>query len=473
VNRAWPLALAYVAIAIALLAARPLPTPGPPVRDFEAYWSAGSAWNAHADPYSKEIWQSERGVPGVDARHDELLPFINPPPALLLWSLFARLPYRAAATLWLVILGGALLALIIAVLRASDAPRSAFVLCAALALAIAFGPITSDLALGQLALPAFLGATLLVVLADRSVPTAAAAATLAFAAPNVALGLASQFDRKRAILSIATAAALIYALGVVAAGWRWPIAYAVAAAAHGAAERFVTIQFAPAAIAYGFGATPRNAQLVAAVAAILGVAAALFLALRVREVFARFAAWSALVPFVTIFLHEHDLLIAYPAALWCALRARATARTLALAGALLVSVDWLGLAQRPTGIAQSALLAIAALAAFIALGDAVEARIAWRVALPVAALFAGAALLAAHHPAPVWPDSLSNFHASSNASIAEVWLAEQRAGGLLAVAPAWSFLRALPLLGCALLAAAIYRHFPYRRTASTHPASSP
>jgi len=465
VNRAWLLAFVYVAIAIALFAARPLPTPGPSLRDFEAYWSAGSAWNAHIDPYSKAIWRAERSVPRVDARRDELLPFINPPPTLLLWSLFARLPYQAAATLWLALLAGALLALIAMVLRASGTPRGAFVFCAALALAIAFGPITSDLALGQLALPAFLGATLLVVLADRSTPMATVAATFAFAAPNVALGLASQLERTRAVLAIAAAAAITYALGVVTAGWSWPVAYTAAAAAHGAAERFVTIQLAPAAIAYGFGATPANAQLIAIVAAILAVAAALLLALRVRDVFARFAAWSTLVPFVALFFHEHDLLIAYPAALWCALRTRATARTFALAGALLVSIDWLGLAQRPTGITQSALLAIAALVAFAALGDSGEARGAWRAALPLAALFAGAALLAAHHPAPVWPDSLRNFHATSNASIAEVWLAEQRAGGLLAVAPAWAFLRALPLLGCALLAYAIYRHCPYRRTA--------
>ena len=96
------------------------------------------------------------------------------------------------------------------------------------------------------------------------------------------------------------------------------------AAAHAAAERFVTIQLAPAAIAYGFGATPRSAQLTAAVAAILALAAAVLLALRFREPFARFTAWSALVLFVAIFLHEHDPPIAYPAALWCALRTRAT-----------------------------------------------------------------------------------------------------------------------------------------------------
>jgi hypothetical protein len=465
--------LAYAAIAIALFAARPLPTPGPALRDFEAYWSAGSAWNAHADPYSKAIWQTERTVPGVDAHRDELLPFINPPPALLLWSAFARLPYRAAAALWLVLLASALLALIATVLRASGAPASALLFLAALALAIAFGPITSDLALGQLALPALFAATLLVVFADRSVPLAAAAATIAFGAPNVALGLASQLDRKRALPSIAAAAAVTYALGVVAAGWRWPVTYAANAAAHAAAERFVTIQLTPAAIAYGFGATPSAAQVIGAATATLTVSAALLLALRVREPFARFAAWSTLVPFAGVFLHEHDLLIAYPAALWCALRTRATARMLALAGALLVSIDWLGLAQRPTGIAQSALLAIATFGAFVVLGETVEARSAWRSALPVAALFTGAALLAAHHPLPVWPDSLQAFQANPNASIAQVWLAEQRAGGLLAVEPMWAFLRAPSLLGCALLASAIYRHYPYRRTASTHPASSP
>lgn len=472
-NRAWALALAYWAVAIALIAARPVPTPGPALRDFEAYWSAGSAWNAGADPYTASIWQAERTVPGVDARRDELLPFINPPASLLAWSVFARLPYRTAAALWVVVLVAALLWLIGAALRGSGAPGSAFLFFAALALAIAFGPITSDLALGQLALPAFLGATLLAVTADRSVPMAATAATLALAAPNVALGLASQLDRKRAAFALAIAVALTYLLGAAAAGWRWPVAYACAAAAHGAAERFAAIQLTPAAIAYGFGAAPPNAQLVAALAGVLAAAAALALAWRVRERFARFAGWSALVPFTGVFFHEHDLLIAYPAALWCALRSRAKARTLALAGTLLVATDWLGLAQRPTGVVQSALLAAAALAAFVALGDASEARNAWRAALPIAALFAASALLAANHPAPVWPDSLRDFHANSNVTIAEVWLAEQRTGGLLAVAPAWAFLRALPLLGCALLAYAIYRRCPYRRTASTHPASSP
>ncbi|MGB6520144.1 MAG: hypothetical protein WBE83_00070, partial [Candidatus Cybelea sp.] len=113
-------------------------------------------------------------------------------------------------------------------------------------------------------------------------------------------------------------------------------------------------------------------------------------------------------------------------------------------------------AQRPTGIAQSALLALAAAAAFAALAPSGEPR-ASRAILPIGALFAVSAWLAIHHPAPVWPGALGLFRAQQTGSIAAVWLAEQRANGLLAVAPAWAFLRTLPLLGCALLTYAIYR----------------
>ena len=79
------LALAYAAIAIALVAARPAATAGPLARDFEAYWSAGVTANAGADPYSRRIWKAESSVAGVDRRRDELLPFIGPPATLLVW----------------------------------------------------------------------------------------------------------------------------------------------------------------------------------------------------------------------------------------------------------------------------------------------------------------------------------------------------------------------------------------------------
>ncbi len=464
-TRGWLVTFACVAIAIAILAARPVHTPGPLARDFEAYWAAGSAWNAQANPYGRAIWKAERGIAGVDAGRDEVLPFVGPPATLLVWSIAARWPYQIATAAWWTMLGFSLLALVATVLRGSGTPFRILPFLGALLLALAFAPISSNLALGQLALPAFLGAAALTVLADRSVLGAALCACLAFAQPNAALGLLSQLGRNRATLAMVLGALATFSLGVVAAGWAWPLAYARVLAAHGAAERFVAIQFSPAAIAYGFGANPWAARLFGAFVALLAIASAIATALRVTDRFARFAIFSALAPFVAGFFHEHDLVVAYAAALWCALRTRAAVRTVALAGTLLVGIDWLGLAQRPSGIAQCLLLAIAAFAAFVALGDNAGARYVAPAGAATAALFAGAAILATRYPVPIWPDTLAQFHAPVHATVAAVWLGEQRASGLLAAVPAWALLRSLSLLGCGLLAFAIYRHSTYCRTA--------
>ncbi len=465
-RRAWLLVIAWIAIAVAVVAARPHPTPGPFLRDFEAYWSAGVAANAHADPYGTAIWKAERTVPGVDPARNETLPFVSPPQTLILWRIIAQLPYAAAAPLWSAILICSLLALAATAVLGATARPSPSASIAAIALAIGFGPITSDVALGQLALPAFLAASLVPLLADRSVVATVPACAVAFAQPNAALGLVSQLGRNRATLAILAAAFVTFALGAAETGWNWPASYSRILSLHGAAERFTTIQLSPLAIAHGFGATDAAAATAGFAFAALAIAAAVALAFAVRDNFARFAGFSALVPFVAGFVHEHDLLVAYAAAVWCALRTRGATRAFALAGTLLVAIDWLGLAQRPSGIAQSALLALAALAAFAALGEADDLRNSLLVAIVAGALFVAAAFLASQHPAPVWPDALGAFHAPPGTPIAPLWAAEQRASGLLAAAPAWAFLRSLSLAGCALLAYAIYRHPSRCRTAS-------
>jgi hypothetical protein len=459
------LAMAWLLILVAIVAVRPRPTPGPLLRDFEAYWSAGAAWNARADPYGRAVWEAERGVPGVDARRDEILPFVNPPWTLAAWTLFARLPYDAAARVWAAILVASLGALGVAVLYATHVPVRPAAFLAAVGLAIGFGPITSGIALGQLALPAFLGAVLVVVAAARSLPVATAAACAAFAQPNVALGLIAQLGRRRVAVALLLGAAAAYAFGAAFAGTAWPISYARAVFTHGAAERFSAIQFTPASIAHGLGAVDVTAQLMGAGIAALSVIGAVLLARRVNDPFERFAGCCALVPFVAGFFHEHDFVVAYPAALCCAIRARGTIRAVSLAGTLLVAVDWLGLSQRPSGILQSALLAAAAVAAFAALGNEMHLRRSIAVLLSFTTLFAAAAWLGAEHPAPVWPDALGAFRASAGESLAAVWAQEQVKAGLLGIAPAWSVLRSLPLLGSAILAYVIYRRSSYCRTA--------
>jgi hypothetical protein len=471
VTRAWLPAIACAAILVALAGARPQPTPGPFLRDFEAYWSAGSTSNAGADPYGRAIWNAERRIAGVDARRDETLPFVNPPATLLAWTLFARLPYALAASCWVALLVSGVIALAATVLYAARTigPTD---LIAALALAVGFGPITSDLALGQVALPAFLGAAL--VARARSLPVATLWGCVAFAQPNLALGLVSSLARRGVTVALALAATIVYGVGAAYGGPAWPVWYAQVISAHAAAERFSAIQVTVASIGYGFGASAFAAQIAAVAAAGLAVAAAVLLARKLDDSFERFAAFSALVPFVAGFLHEHDLVVAYPAAAWCALRTRGAARAVALTGTLLVAVDWLGLAQRPTGIAQSALLAIAALTAFLALGEAGTAESALLVVVPAfAALFAAAAWLAVHNAVPIWPDALGAFHAPSGATIAALWAAQQRASGLLAAQPVWAGLRSLSLLGCALLAYAICQHSSYCRTASMRWDESP
>jgi predicted membrane channel-forming protein YqfA (hemolysin III family) len=465
VTRNLLLAIAWTSIAVALLAARPSPQPGPFLRDFEAYWAAGSAQIAHQDPYGRAIWKAERDVPGVERTRDEILPFVNPPATLAAWRLFARLPYGVAAACWWAILFASLLGLVAAVLYAGKAPIGPASFFAALAVAIGFGPITSDLALGQIALPAFLGAVLVAIIAERSLPAATICACVAFAQPNLALGLLGQLSRARVALALLLATAITYTIGLLYYGYAWPLQYARTLVAHGSAERFSAIQITAFSIARSFGTTPQAAWLVEAGVAVLAIAAAVQIARRVDNPFARFAALSALVPFVAGFVHEHDLVVAYPAAIWCALRTHATTRALALAGTLLVCVDWLGLAQRPSGIAQSALLATAAIAAFAALGQRLQLREALVVMPAFVAIFVVATWLATQNPAPVWPAPLAAFHAPPGASVAAIWSAEQAASGLLAAVPAWAFLRALSLLGGALLAYAIYRDPSRCRTA--------
>ena len=72
------LAGALIAIALAYSAFRPAPTQGPFARDFEAYYAAGAAWNAGGDAWSRAIWSAERGIAGVDASRDEMLPYVGP-----------------------------------------------------------------------------------------------------------------------------------------------------------------------------------------------------------------------------------------------------------------------------------------------------------------------------------------------------------------------------------------------------------
>lgn len=455
--RAWLLAVALVSAAAALFFARPHSTTGPPMRDFEAYYAAGAAWNAGDDPYSQAIWPIERRVPGVSSARYEALPFVAPPAVLPLFDLLAKLPFAAANALWrgalsLCVAALAYLALRFTRLRATSQSVALIALAA-----IGFGPLTSALALGQLALPAMLLATLAILFP--------ACALLAWIQPNVGLALLSQAFSRRGAVAVGAGIVAFVAACVVVAGIPGLLHYAGVLHRHSLAERFSAIQLTPASVAYGFGATPAAASTVGIIVA-LAAASYWIAAMRAcADPIARFCITCALLPLAMPFFHEHDLIVLFVPAIVYAVGCEERLWPLAACGALLAGTDWLGLAQRPDAALQTLLLVTALACAVVAMRERIDAR-TFVTPTIVLALLAVTALIAHAHPAPVWPDAMGALPQNiGSLDIAAAWNAQQHAAGLFAQQPAWALLRLLSLAGCALTAIAV-------RLSSKSPADS-
>jgi hypothetical protein len=175
------LAAALGAAALGFLL-HPAPTPGPSLRDFESYYAAGSTWRYHGDPYSRQVWRTERTIPGVVAAREELLPFVGPPFALPLWDALARLPWQTATALWGSVMALGLAAVALGSLRLAGGRIDALDSVAVLVLAAGFGPLTSGVALGQAAIVSCAAIVLTPLLLGPRLTCAAAAGAL-LAAP--------------------------------------------------------------------------------------------------------------------------------------------------------------------------------------------------------------------------------------------------------------------------------------------------
>ncbi|MBV8246602.1 MAG: DUF2029 domain-containing protein, partial [Candidatus Eremiobacteraeota bacterium] len=408
-----PAALLVFAALLALAAitvARPHSTPGPTMRDFEAYYAAGAARLNGVDPYGPQLWKFEKSIPGVDATRMELLPFVGPPASLPLWSALARLPYPIAAIVWggvLAVAAAALLWMLLAIfLRASAGAGFA-----AIVLALGFGPLTSDLALGQIALVAIVGVIGGALCIERRSGAgtfgALAGVTLSAVQPNLAvLNAATAGASLRRWLLIGASGATFAGLCMAVVGPAGLAAYAGHLAAHGRAEQDALIQITPRAVAFGFGASDAAATIVhfAMVVCAIVIWAYAMSAWRGEHWRRRLAFSCAILPFAIPFLHEHDLVIEIFAIFFCLSRVAPERRDPALACALLVAIDWLGLAQRPDAAPQAALLATAFVLAAVWLFPAVRPGSA---TAGVALLFVACAIFGHVVPAPVWPDALT------------------------------------------------------------------
>ncbi len=446
------------------LAFRPPPAYGPFARDFEAYYSAGALRNAGGDPYARAIWTVERTVPGVDTSHDEILPYVGPAAALPFWSLLARLPFRAARVVWEALLVAAVVGIVAGALLVAGGPLTPLRTGVTLALAATSGPVVSGFTLGQAALIGAAATILAFAALERRSAWAIPAAWLAAIQPNLAIPLALRAFDRRAFVTLAVAAAafaaVTLAVGGGAAGF---VRYLGLLRAHGAAERYITIQHTLPALAVAFGASHAFADALGAVASAAAIAVLIAIAVRLRAQPAIVAcAGVALLPLAVPFFHEHDFAIDLLPVL--VLFARGDARLRALTGvaAVMTLVDWFGFAQRPQATLQNACLTVcvAAGCAILAARDGREPadRVACVVPLGAAALLAAGGIPLAHaFVAPTWPETLGAYHAAATADIATIWGEEAVRSGLTAVVPAWSVLRAIPLLGCVLLAYASVR----------------
>lgn len=452
IGRAAVLACATAAVTCALIFVRPHATPGPPMRDFEAYYAAGATANANEDPYSTAIWTAERKMPGVGANRYAVLPFVGPPATLAAWAAFARLNVSDATLLWRALLVAAALVLLCA--AAASAGRVSLAQAWPLALVgIGFGPLTSALALGQLALPACACAAVALALGSRRV-LAAIAALFACAQPNIAITLAGQLRRAASGLPIALGAAAFTASSLLAR--RDPFAYLRLLHAHGLAERFAIVQVTPLSIAFGLGASAAAARIAQIVLLVAAVSVWLFAVRRLRDDAAVFCAGAALLPFAMPFFHEHDLTIELVPAIVLALRCSDRVLPWVVGGALCCATDWLGLAQRPDGTLQTLLLVGSCAAGLLALRTRLS-RSSVVVALCVLAAIAIAGTVAQSHPAPVWPDAMRALAPDVRAlSISAAWHAELQGAGQFQRDSFFAALRCLSLGGAAVLAACAF-----------------
>lgn len=432
---------------------------GPPMRDFEAYYAGGATFARGEDPYSRAIWQVERTLPGVDDRHEELLPYVGPPAALPLFALLARLPYLLACRVWGGVLGLGTGIALFGLLELVRARKTWTTVSGMLLFVLGYGPLTSGAALGQVALLAFT-AIVLALLALRGRSTALAAAATFFAAfqPNLALILAARIRERRSIAAFAAAfLAFLVASLWCAGGPAGVLHYLEVLRVHGQAERLIAIQITAGAIAWELGANAAVASL-ASGAVALGAFVALFYAFRkTGELLERVALACAALPFAVPFFHEHDFVVAIFPAFLLAVRARGRALALGMLGAAMVSFDWLGLGQRPVGAVQHIALVTAGILGLALLahggGWARYSGLAATLgAIPIA-------FVARFAPVAIWPDGLpEGWFAPPSFDAAAVWHAEQATAGLEQQIALWGILKLFTLAGCVLLFVAIMVH---------------
>jgi hypothetical protein len=452
--------------ALAYLAWLPSSSMGLPISDFSAYWAAGHVWSHGGDPYGVGIWNVEQTLPGFNPSRPQLLPFVGTPLSLPLWAALATIPYPVAVLAWSVVLVGCGAALIILPARLAERRIGRGDVVSLVLLAVSSGPLITGVSAGQAALPAVAAVVAAVFFAGRRQWILMALATMVagLLKPNDALVIAATLREAIAFCAVAVSA-IASGLGNLAIthGIHGMIAYFGVVANQEAAERAFAFQFAPAAIAYGFGMSREAAAIFGTVLAVLAVTA-IVVAIRWTRasLVDGFAIACALFPFIPPYEHEPDTVLALLPALLVVFRARGRTWAIGAIGMVLLFINPFALTQGwPGTIFAATMAAIAALQlARLAPPACGQVRFAPLAVVPLV-LFLGIAAPAAR--LPIWPPaSPARVEVMPGASPSAIWSAELSALQLDTQRPWVSLLRLLTLSGCACIGIAMVRTATHR-----------
>ena len=450
--------LALVIIfATIFLVMRPYSNPGPVMRDLEAYYSAGATWAAGQNAYSTQIWTVERTIPGVDNSREEILPFLGPPVSLPFWAGFARLPYADAVALWSIVLGLALIVLFTGSFGLAGRRLRPFDAVIIVTLAAAFGPISSGFSLGQAALAAtgFLVAALLCAQRLKWAGTAFASFATVLLKPNAAFALLGILRSRAGALWLIGTAAVFLLANIAVVGLHGIGAYQAALLlGHTAAERFSVLQLTPTSTLFGFGMSPLLANVTGSLIAIVALVALTVAIFRTNANEVETSAMAcAMIPFISPFLHEHDLVVVFFPAMYCVCRARGPGVGRGRDGRVVaIAVE---LARLYARAARGPRTPSSSRSSPRSKSPQLAEAIPWRLRLmpfTVAAVVAVFWIVGPHTVTPLWPSGLpAHFTVTPGASVSAAWEQEQRASGLERVDAFAASARVATLAGCALI----------------------
>jgi hypothetical protein len=337
------------------------------MRDFNAFYCAGAAVDAGADPYLSQPLGACESSPRPRLLHRMPGGLVMPAPlpgyALAPFALIAHLPYPLAVFVWFALLSAAVAATIFAVTKVAPVPLPAAVA------ALVVGDGYAGIALGQVAVVSIAAIALAAYAFQlRRMTLAAACAALALIEPHLGLPacLALAVCAPRARLPLALALAGCAALSVWTLGLAANIEYVRSVLPlHALAEIGNDRQFSLTYLLHRAGASDSIATAAGSLQYVAFACVGVYLAQRLAERLASPALAVLIPPAVAMiggsFVHYPQVAAIVPAALVLSAVAPERTRLLGIAIALL-AIPWIEFANLGVSLALFAAIAVATIA---------------------------------------------------------------------------------------------------------------